>query len=80
MPDKYRSFITMLLSAVGAAGLFWLLRDHWGHALGALPYLLFLTCPLMHLFMHHGHGEHQPGSHDHAGSGRGPQEMQHEPR
>jgi hypothetical protein len=24
--------------------------------LAFLPYLLFLSCPLMHLFMHHGHG------------------------
>ncbi|WP_447274122.1 DUF2933 domain-containing protein [Burkholderia sola] len=23
-----------------------------------LPYLLLLSCPLMHLFMHHGHGHH----------------------
>jgi hypothetical protein len=29
--------------------------------LGALPYLLILLCPLMHLFMHHG-GEHTSGS------------------
>jgi hypothetical protein len=54
----YRSFVTLLGGAVGAAILFWLLRDHWGHALGLLPYLLFLTCPLMHLFMHHGHRHH----------------------
>jgi len=26
-----------------------------------LPYLLLLACPLMHLFMHHGHGGHQHG-------------------
>jgi hypothetical protein len=24
--------------------------------LGWLPYLLLLACPLMHLFMHRGHG------------------------
>ncbi|MBS88222.1 hypothetical protein CA262_06315 [Sphingobium sp. GW456-12-10-14-TSB1] len=54
-----RNFAIMLATAIVAAALFWLLRDHWGHALGALPYLLFLACPLMHLFMHHGHGGHQ---------------------
>ena len=27
-----------------------------------LPYLFLLACPLMHLFMHHGHEAH--GSHD----------------
>ena len=26
--------------------------------LAALPYLLLLACPLMHLFMHRGHGHH----------------------
>ena len=41
---------------------FFLLTEHWAHALGVLPYLLILACPLMHLFMHHGHH----GGHDHA--------------
>jgi Protein of unknown function (DUF2933) len=35
---------------------FYLLREHWGHALGMLPYLLLLACPLLHMF--HGHGAH----------------------
>ncbi len=35
---------------------FFLLREHWGHALGVLPYALLLACPIMHLFMHGGHG------------------------
>jgi hypothetical protein len=30
--------------------------DHRVHVIGALPYLLLLACPLMHLFMMHGHG------------------------
>jgi hypothetical protein len=34
---------------------FYLLREHWGHALGILPYLLLLACPLLHLFGHGGH-------------------------
>lgn len=37
---------------------FYLLREHWGHALGLAPYLLLLACPLMHLFMHGKHGGH----------------------
>ncbi len=36
----------------------YLLTEHAAHVLGALPYLLILACPLMHLFMHHGHGGH----------------------
>ena len=55
MEGRSRGFLTMLLTAVVAAALFWLLRDHWGHVLGLAPYLLFLACPLMHLFMHRGH-------------------------
>jgi hypothetical protein len=46
-------------SAVVIAGFF-ILREHWSHALGLAPYLLLLACPLMHLFGHgHHHGGHQ---------------------
>lgn len=30
--------------------------EHESHILSAFPYLLLLLCPLMHLFMHGGHG------------------------
>ncbi|WP_438839687.1 DUF2933 domain-containing protein [Aromatoleum toluclasticum] len=32
--------------------------EHRIHLLGILPWLFLLACPLMHLFMHHGHGGH----------------------
>lgn len=35
-----------------------LVIEHWQHLIYVLPYLLLLSCPLMHLFMHHGHGGH----------------------
>jgi hypothetical protein len=35
---------------------FYLLTEPTVHVFGASPYLLLLACPLMHLFMHHGHG------------------------
>ena len=41
--------------AIGGAYL-WM--EHRAHLLGALVFLPLLLCPLMHLFMHHGHGEH----------------------
>lgn len=70
MQGKTLSFSTMLLCALASAALFWVIEYHWQHALGLLPYLLFLSCPLMHLFMHHGgHGGH--GGHDNHGSGDG---------
>lgn len=51
-----------LLVAVAAGG-FYLVTEHTAHLFGALPYLLILACPLMHLFMHqgHGHGGHHDG-------------------
>jgi hypothetical protein len=63
MPSKANRFVTLLIGALLSAAAFWVLESHWQHALGLLPYALFLTCPPMHLFMHHGHGEH----HGHAG-------------
>lgn len=47
------------LLMVAVVGGFYLLREHWGHVAGNWVYLLLLACPLMHLFMHHGHGGHQ---------------------
>jgi Protein of unknown function (DUF2933) len=51
---------------------FFVLTEHTAHVLGALPYLLLLACPLLHLF-HRGHGGHgRPGPHDgHADHGAG---------
>lgn len=43
----------------GGIILFFLLTEHRAHFFGALPYLLLLSCPLMHLFMHHDHGGHE---------------------
>lgn len=47
--------LTLVIAAIGA----YLLVTHTGHVLSALPYLLLMACPLMHIFMHGGHG------HDH---------------
>tara|TARA_R110002049_G_scaffold83922_2_gene213543 strand:- start:579 stop:833 length:255 start_codon:yes stop_codon:yes gene_type:complete len=43
-----------------AAGL--LIAEHRVHVLGALPWLILLACPLMHVFMHRGHSH---GAHNH---------------
>ncbi|WP_240547342.1 DUF2933 domain-containing protein [Mesorhizobium tianshanense] len=37
---------------------FFLLSEHRAHTLGALPFLLLLACPLLHMVMHGGHGSH----------------------
>lgn len=46
------------LLVVGAAAMYFLLTEHRAHFFGALPFLILLACPLMHVFMHHGHGGH----------------------
>lgn len=33
-----------------------IIYEHTIHVLSFLPYAFLLACPLMHLFMHHGHG------------------------
>lgn len=50
--------------------LFYLLSEHRAHLFGILPYLLLLACPLMHLFMHHGHHGHGRSSQDGESGGK----------
>ncbi len=55
---------------MGAIAAYFLLSEHRAHFLGALPLLLLLSCPLMHVFMHHGHGghgDHHDNHHHHGG-------------
>lgn len=44
-----------------AIALFFLWEEHEAHILGALPWLLLLACPVIHLLMHrgHAHGGHE---------------------
>jgi hypothetical protein len=53
------------LVVFAAIALFLLWEEHEAHLLGALPYLILLLCPLMHVFMHRGHGRDKDGPHDH---------------
>lgn len=51
----------VLVGFMAVAGYF-LVSEHWAHLVPVLPWLLLLSCPLMHLFMHHGHGGHSGGN------------------
>lgn len=66
----------LLLGFLVIAGAL-LFTEHRAHVLGALIYLPLLLCPLMHLFMHHGHGGHggHHGHGGHAGSNESPARM-----
>ena len=46
------------LVLIGAASYF-LLIEHREHLFQWLPFLIIALCPLMHIFMHGGHGTHQ---------------------
>ena len=47
---------TLALASLGIIIAFVVLKEHWGHALGVLPYLILLACPLLHMFSHGDHG------------------------
>jgi len=49
---------TFVFIGFAMIGVFYLLKEHYAHVVGYLPYLLLLACPLMHLFGHGGHGKH----------------------
>jgi Protein of unknown function (DUF2933) len=53
-----RSNAKWVLLGFLAIAAFFLLTEHRAHVLGFFPFLLLLACPLMHIFMHRGHGGH----------------------
>ncbi len=50
--------VILILSVIG----FYLITEHRAHLLGALPWLILLACPFIHIFMHRGHNH---SSHHH---------------
>ncbi len=63
----WRSRYAIGLLVMGAIAAYFLLSEHRAHFLGALPLLLLLSCPLMHVFMHHGHDGQGSGHPHHHG-------------
>lgn len=47
----------VLIAFLMIAG-FYLIVEHRAHLFGYWPLLLLLACPLLHMFMHGGHGGH----------------------
>jgi hypothetical protein len=62
--SPYRIPIWLGFCLFGAIALFFLWEEHQVHILGAIPYVLLLLCPIIHLLMHRGHGGHSSGEHD----------------
>jgi hypothetical protein len=57
-----RPAVAAAVGLVGGAILFF--PEVRGLLLSALPFLILLLCPLMHVFMHRGHGGHGDGGRD----------------
>ena len=72
-PPFWRSRYAVGLLVFGAVAAYFLLSEHRAHFIGALPYLLLLACPIMHLFMHHGHGGHGKDDESHSDGTQGSQ-------
>jgi hypothetical protein len=52
----YRGWVALgIASAIAAYLVVW----HGAHVATALPFLVIAACPLMHIFMHGGHGHHK---------------------
>ena len=54
----WRTLAELAALGFGAVVAFFLITEHRAHLYDALPFLLVLACPVMMLFMHHGHGPH----------------------
>jgi hypothetical protein len=48
-------FVWIPVVLIAVLGYF-LIMEHWAHIVPWLPWLILLACPLMHVFMHRGHG------------------------
>lgn len=64
----YRTWIGLAGLGTGAAAALYLSLYHVTHVLDVLPFLILLLCPLMHLFMHGGHGSSHSGGSDKPGT------------
>jgi hypothetical protein len=49
----------IVITCLAAFVAFLILNGHGDHLLSLVPLLVLLACPLMHMFMHHGHGSHE---------------------
>lgn len=55
---RWKTTANWVLIGFLVIGAYFLITEHRAHLFGILPFLLLLACPLMHMFMHKGHGSH----------------------
>jgi hypothetical protein len=56
-PSSWRMPTGIAAAVLAVAATIYLYVTHKDHLLAALPFLLLAACPLMHVFMHRGHGQ-----------------------
>lgn len=62
-PSFWKSPFGLAATALAIAASLYLYVTHRDHVIALLPYAILAACPLMHMFMHrgHGHGGHPSG-------------------
>ena len=71
-PSFWKTPFGIVATVTAVAASVYLYLVHKDHVLALLPYAFLAACPLMHMFMHRGHGGHSHGgSRDGDGSRRG---------
>lgn len=61
-PSFWKTPFGIVATLVAIAASIYLYLAHKDHVLALLPYAFLAACPLMHMFMHRGHGH---GGHSH---------------
>lgn len=62
MKSRNKTLVDACMALLLGIAAFFLFTEHQVHVFGVLPYLLFALCPLMHVFMHHGHHHSHPNA------------------
>lgn len=57
-PSFWKSPFGVISTLLAIAASAYLYVAHKDHVLALLPYAFLAACPLMHMFMHRGHGRH----------------------
>lgn len=70
-PSFWRSPLGIACTLLAITASIYLYLEHKSHVYALLPYVFLAACPLMHVFMHKGHG-HRGHGHSH-GAPRGSQ-------
>ena len=63
------TLVNWMIAGLVLVAAYFVIGEHWVHVAPYFPFLIFLSCPLMHLFMHHGH---------HGGHGQAPRSNPHD--